>query len=322
MWKTVVRRVLIMIPQLFILSVLVFLIGKMMPGDPFTGLLGNPNVKASRIEELRAMAGLNDPWPVQYKNWITKIILHGDFGVSYTYKIPVTDKIRLPAQNTLWLSLLTVMLTYAIAVPLGIRAGRYNGSKFDKAVLVYNFITYAIPTFILSLLSLLLFGYRLRLFPTSGYVSLDAVGNTMRYIGSRIYHMLLPAMTAAVLRTTGIVQYLRNEVIDAKSQDYVKTARSKGVPIDKVYTHHIFRNSLLPIAAFFGFTITGLLAGSIFVETIFMYQGMGLLFIESIMSRDYSVINALTLLYGTLALFGSLLSDIIMIIVDPRIRIE
>lgn len=322
MWKTVVRRVLIMIPQLFILSVLVFLIGKMMPGDPFTGLLGNPNVKASRIEELRAMAGLDDPWPVQYKNWITKIILHGDFGVSYTYKIPVTDKIRLPAQNTLWLSLLTVMLTYAIAVPLGIRAGRYNGSKFDKAVLVYNFITYAIPTFILSLLSLLLFGYRLKIFPTSGFVSLDAVGNTIRYIGSRIYHMLLPAMTAAVLRTTGIVQYLRNEVIDAKSQDYVKTARSKGVPIDKVYTHHIFRNSLLPIAAFFGFTITGLLAGSIFVETIFMYQGMGLLFIESIMSRDYSVINALTLLYGTLALFGSLLSDIIMIIVDPRIRIE
>jgi len=156
MWKTIVRRILIMIPQLFILSVLVFLIGKMMPGDPFTGLLGNPNVKASRIEELRELAGLNDPWPVQYKNWMGRILLHGDFGVSYTYQIPVTDKIKLPAQNTMWLSLLTVVLTYALAVPLGIYAGRYNGSKFDKAVLVYNFITYAIPTFILSLLSLLL----------------------------------------------------------------------------------------------------------------------------------------------------------------------
>ncbi len=322
MWKTIVRRILIMIPQLFILSILVFLIGKMMPGDPFTGLLGNPNIKASRIEELRQMAGLNDPWPVQYKNWMGRILLHGDFGVSYTYKIPVTDKIKLPAQNTLWLSLLTVVLTYAIAVPLGIHAGRYNGSKFDKAVLVYNFITYAIPTFILGLLSLLLFGYRFRIFPTSGFVGLDAIGSGMRFILSRIYHMLLPAITAAVLRTTSIVQYLRNEVIDAKSQDYVKTARSKGVPLDKVYSHHIFRNSLLPIAAFFGFTITGLLAGSIFIETIFMYQGMGLLFIESIMARDYSVINALTLLYGALALFGSLLSDIIMIIVDPRIRIE
>ena len=322
MWKTIVRRILIMIPQLFILSVLVFLIGKMMPGDPFTGLLGNPNVKASRIEELRELAGLNAPWPVQYKNWMGRILLHGDFGVSYTYQIPVTDKIKLPAQNTMWLSLLTVVLTYALAVPLGIYAGRYNGSKFDKAVLVYNFITYAIPTFILSLLSLLLFGYKFRIFPTSGFVGLEAIGNTGKYIVSRIDHMLLPEMTAAVLRTTGIVQYLRNEVIDAKSQDYVKTARSKGVPIDKVYTHHIFRNSLLPIAAFFGFTITGLLAGSIFVETIFMYQGMGMLFIESIMARDYSVINALTLLYGALALFGSLLSDIIMIIVDPRIRIE
>jgi len=134
--------------------------------------------------------------------------------------------------------------------------------------------------------------------------------------------MILPAITAAVLRTTGTIQYLRNEVIDAKTQDYVKTARSKGVPINKVYTHHIFRNSLLPIAAFFGFTITGLLSGSVFIETIFSYSGMGELFITSITSRDYSVMNALVLLFGVLTLFGSLLSDIIMAFVDPRIRIE
>lgn len=322
MWKTIVRRILIMIPQLFILSVIVFLIGKMMPGDPFTGLITNPKIDAHRIEELREKAGLNDPWPTQYKNWMKRILLHGDFGVSYTYRLPVKDKIKLPASNTLWLSLLTVILTYAIAVPLGIFSGRYDRSKFDKAVLVYNFITYAIPSFILSLLFLLLFGYRLKFFPTSGFVSLEALSTRGHYIASRLYHMALPALTAAILRTTGIVQYLRNEVIDAKSQDYVKTARSKGVPINKVYSHHIFRNSLLPIAAFFGFTVTGLLAGSVFIETVFMYQGMGLLFIESILSRDYSVINALTLLYGALALFGSLISDIVMIIVDPRIRIE
>lgn len=323
MWKTVVRRILIMIPQLFILSILVFLIGKMMPGDPFTGLITNPKVDAHRIEELREKAGLNDPWPVQYTNWMKRILLHGDFGMSYTYKLPVKDKIMLPAQNTLWLSLITVILTYLIGVPLGVFSGRYDGSKFDKAVMVYTFITYAIPIFILSLVFLLLFGYRLRIFPTSGFVSLEAMtGSKGHFALSRLYHMLLPAITAALLRTTGIVQYLRNEVIDAKSQDYVKTARSKGVPINKVYSRHIFRNSLLPIAAFFGFTVTGLLAGSIFIETIFMYQGMGMLFIESIFSRDYSVINALTLLYGTLALFGSLISDIIMIIVDPRIRIE
>ena len=318
MARYVAKRFVSMLITLFLVATATFFLMHAVPGQPFEISRETPD---SVREALYRQYGLDKPLWEQYLIYMQNL-LHGDFGVSYTYGIPVTDKIKLPAQNTLWLSLLTVILTYAIAVPLGIRAGRYNGSKFDKAVLVYNFITYAIPTFILALLSLLLFGYRLKIFPTSGFVGLDAMGHRGRFILSRLYHMLLPAITAAVLRTTSIVQYLRNEIIDAKSQDYVKTARSKGVPIDKVYTHHIFRNSLLPIAAFFGFTVTGLLAGSIFVETIFMYQGMGMLFIESIMSRDYSVINALTLLYGTLALFGSLISDIIMIIVDPRIRIE
>ena len=133
---------------------------------------------------------------------------------------------------------------------------------------------------------------------------------------------MLPSITYALLSTVGTIQYLRNEVIDAKQLDYVKTARSKGVPVSKVYTKHIFRNSILPIAAFFGYTITGLLGGSVFIETIFGYPGMGQLFISSISSRDYSVITALILMYGLLTLFGTLLSDIILSIVDPRIRIE
>ena len=134
--------------------------------------------------------------------------------------------------------------------------------------------------------------------------------------------MILPSTTYALLATVGIIQYLRNEVIDAKSLDYVKTARSKGVPEKKVYSKHIFRNSLLPIAAFFGYTITGVLSGSVFIELIFSYPGMGNLFISSISTRDYSVVTTLILLFGFLTLLGSLLSDIIMSIVDPRIRIE
>ena len=125
-----------------------------------------------------------------------------------------------------------------------------------------------------------------------------------------------------MIATTGTVQYLRNEIIDAKSSDYVRTARSKGVPIKKVYTHHIFRNSLLPIAAFFGFQLTNLISGSVFMETIFSYPGMGKLFIDSVLSRDYSVLTALIMIFGFMTLLGSLLSDIIMSIVDPRIRIE
>lgn len=320
MWKTVLRRTLLMIPQLFILSIIVFGLGKMMPGDPFTGLI-TPNIDPNRIEELRVQAGFYNPWPVQYKDWIVNV-LHGDLGQSYTYKMPVATLIGTRAMNTLGLALLTLIITYLIAIPLGIYSGRYNNSKFDKAVILYNFISYAIPTFVFALIMLLIFGFKLNWFPTTGSVEIGVQKGTFAYFLSRLHYMILPAITAGILRTTGTIQYLRNEIIDAKTQDYVKTARSKGVPIDKVYTHHIFRNSLLPIAAFFGFTITGLLGGSIFIETIFGYSGIGELFISSIGARDYSVMNSLVLFFGFLTLTGSLLSDIIMTIVDPRIRIE
>ena len=320
MWKTVVRRILIMIPQLFVLSILIFIMAKNMPGDPFTGLI-TPETDPAVIEELREKAGLNDPWPVQYYNWITNAA-QGDFGKSYVYKVPVTDLIGEKALNTLWLSLLSVLLIYVIAIPLGVLAGRYQNSTLDKSVVLYSYISYAIPTFVLALIFLYMFGFNFPIFPTSGSVDVTIDKGTIEYVWSKIYHILLPAITYALLGTTAVIQYLRSEVIDAKGQDYVRTARSKGIPSAKVYSRHIFRNSLLPIAAFLGFTITGLLGGSIFIETVFGYPGMGQLFVSSILGRDYSVITALVLLFGFLTLLGSLLSDIIMSIVDPRIRIE
>jgi peptide/nickel transport system permease protein len=320
MWKTIIRRFLIMIPQLFILSLLIFILAKQMPGDPFTGLI-TPETDPSVIEELREKAGLNDPWYVQYYNWITNA-MQGDFGQSYTFKKPVADIIGDRGMNTLLLSLLSVIFVYVIAIPLGVIAGRYQESLADKAIVLYSFISYAIPTFVLALIFVFIFGYRLMWFPTSGTVDITLDKGTLEYYWSMFHHLLLPAITYAILGTTGIIQYLRTEIIDAKTMDYVKTARSKGIPMRKVYSRHIFRNSLLPIAAFLGFTITGLLGGSIFIETVFGYQGMGKLFVDSVLSRDYSVITALVMLYGFLALLGSLLSDIILSIVDPRIRID
>lgn len=320
MWKTVVRRCLLMIPQLIALSILVFVIAKMMPGDPFTGMI-TPETDPERIEELKEELGLNDPLPVQYVRWV-KNALHGDFGVSYTFQRDVASLIGERALNTFWLSFVSVILLYIIAIPLGILAGRYQQSKLDKSIVFYSFITYAIPTFVLSLLFLYIFGYKLQWFPTSGSVDIGYERGTIQYIWNKFYHILLPAITYAILGTTGVIQYLRSEIIDAKMMDYVRTARSKGVPMKKIYSKHILRNSFIPIAAFLGFTITGLLGGSIFIETIFGYPGMGQLFITSIASRDYSVITALVMLYGFLTLVGSLLSDIILSIVDPRIRIE
>lgn len=318
MWKTVLRRFLLMIPQLVILSIIVFILAKLMPGDPFTGMI-TPNTDPNQIEELRRKFGFYDPWHTQYVRWI-KNMFNGDFGTSYTHKLPVATLLASRISNTFWLALLCMIFMYVLALPLGIMSGRYSDSKLDKAITLYNFITYAIPGFIFYLLMILLFAYTLHIFPPSG--SVDAGVTGFSYILSRLHHMLLPAICYALIATTGTVQYLRNEIIDAKSSDYVRTARSKGVPIDKVYTHHIFRNSLLPIAAFFGFQITHLISGSVFMETIFSYPGMGKLFIESVLSRDYSVLTTLIMIFGFMTLLGSLLSDIIMSIVDPRIRIE
>ncbi|QGM30963.1 ABC transporter permease subunit [Bacillus sp. N3536] len=320
MWKTIVRRVLIMIPQLIALSFLIFIMAKFMPGDPFTGMI-SPETDPNRLDELRELAGLNDPWYEQYARWMVNAV-QGDFGKSYTYKVQVSALIGERAMNTFWLSLLSVVLLYLLAIPLGVLAGRFQDTFLDKTIVLYSFITYAIPTFVLSLLFLFFFGYKLHWFPTIGSVDIKYDAGTFGYLWSKIYHMMLPALTYAILATTTVIQFLRSEIIDSKSMDYVRTARSKGIPIRKVYSRHIFRNSLLPIAAFLGFTITGLLGGSIFIETIFGYPGMGQLFISSILSRDYSVITALVMLYGFLTLLGSLLSDIIMSIVDPRIRIE
>lgn len=320
MWKTILRRVLLMLPQIFILSVLVFTVARFMPGDPFTGLI-TPETDPATIEALRERAGLNEPIYIQYLNWLGNAF-QGDFGMSYTYKIPVSSLIGDRALNTIFLSLLSLIFTYLIALPLGIFAGRYANSSFDKGVVLYNFISYAIPTFVLALLMVWFFGYELQWFPTNGSVSTGVASGTIEYFWSRFYHMLLPAITYALLATTGIIQYLRSEVIDAKQQDYVKTARSKGVPEDVVYSKHIFRNSILPVASTFGYEITGLIGGSVFIEQIFAYPGMGQLFIQSINGRDYSVIIALVLLFGVTTIVGTLLSDIIMTIVDPRIRIE
>lgn len=241
--------------------------------------------------------------------------------MSYQYQEPVTRLIGARASNTLYLALFTMILTYCFALPMGVFAGRHEGKLPDTVIRVYTYVTYCIPFFVILVIGIWIFGYVLGWFPTTGSVA-NTANTWLQTVGSRFYHILLPGILGALFGTVNIVQYLRSEVIDAKRSDYVRTARAKGVPEKAIYRHHIFRNSLLPIAAFAGYSITGLLNGSIFTETVFSYPGMGLLFVNSISYRDYTVITALVLIYGILNLLGTLLSDIILSIVDPRIRIE
>lgn len=319
MWKVILRRFLLMIPQIIILSLMVFLLAKAMPGDPFSGMIG-PNTDPKQIEALRKAAGLDDPWWQQYIHWVTNA-LHGDFGMSYSLKQPVTKIIGDRIMNTLWLSLFATILTYALAIPMSIIAAKAEGSWKDRALLIYNSITFGIPAYVIYLFMIFIFGFQLGWFPTGGTVSPTANG-FIEVFFSKIYHMILPAVSMAILGTTGIFTYLRSGILDEQTQDYVRTARAKGVLEKNIFTKHILRNASLPIAANFGFVITGLLGGAIFAETIFGYPGLGQLFIISITSRDYTVITALILFNGFLALLGAMLSDIIMVAVDPRIRIQ
>lgn len=309
-----------MLPQLLILSVLIFVLAEMMPGSPLTGLI-DPNISREQIEAQREKLGLNRPAVERYFDWIWNA-LQGNFGRSFQHKRPVIDIIGQRIMPTLWLSIFTTTLIYLVALPLGILSGRYNNSLLDRAVNVYNFIAYSIPRFVVALLLLWFFGYHLNVLPTRGTVGSGLQPGTVEFVVSRFQHMILPAITGALLGTTGTIQILRSGIIDAKSEDYVRTAKAKGVPEDVIYRKHIFRNSILPIAAFFGFELTSLIGGSVITEQIFTYQGMGQLFITSVTGRDYSVMITLTLLFGLMTLLGSLLSDIIMVFVDPRIRMK
>ncbi|WP_075617304.1 oligopeptide ABC transporter permease [Paenisporosarcina indica] len=320
MLKFLLRRTLIMIPQLFILSVLIFLLAKSMPGDALTGQIG-PQIDAERLIELREKAGLNDPWHEQYARWIGNVI-QGDFGKSAIYQQKVTNLIGDRLGNTLLLSASILLVSYLIAIPLGIIAGRWTDSWVDKLIVWYNYLAFATPLFVFALIILFIFGFTLQWFPIGGSVDIQADKGTMDYVLSKTEHLVLPTMAGSLLATFGTIQYLRNEIIDTKIKDFVKTARSKGVPERKVYSQHIFRNSLLPIAAFLGYEITGLIGGSIFLESIFSYPGLGQLFLSSISSRDFSVVNILVLISGSAAIVGTMLSDLILSWVDPRIRVD
>jgi len=309
-----------MIPQLFVLSIILFILAKQMPGDALTGLI-DPSVSAERLEELRIRHGFYDPWPQQYIRWLGNA-LRGDLGESFRYKIPVSTLVAQRAANTFALSLFATILTYLIAVPLGMIAGRRHETLRDKSIMVYSYIAFSIPSLVFGLINIYLFAYVLRWFPAGGSADVMLDAGTLQYYADRLYRMILPSVTVALISTTGIIHFLRSEIINYSNSDFVLTARSKGVSENKIYSRHIFRNSLLPVASSFGYVITGLFAGMIFIERIFNYPGMGNLFIDAVMQRDFAVVNAVVLFQSMLLIIGGLISDIIITVVDPRIRIK
>ena len=320
MWKTIVRRLIILVPQLIALSLTIFLLAEMLPGDALGGLVG-ADIGWDEWQHMRAELGLDRPWTIRYVDWVAGMF-QGDFGRSVIQARPVTQIVAERLGNTVRLSIVTLIFLYGIAIPFGVLAGRFKDTAIDKVIVFYTFFAIAMPTMIFAIFVLYIFGFILGWFPVLGSVDVTVARGTLAFHLSRLEHLIMPALTGAILGTAGIVNILRERLIDTENSDYVMTARSKGVPRRLLWNRHIFKNSALPIVAGFGWALVGVAGGSIFIETAFSFPGMGSLFVHAIITRDFPVANALIMFYGVLTVMGSLLADLFMMMLDPRIRIK
>jgi peptide/nickel transport system permease protein len=280
----------------------------------------NPGVSADAITRLRSLYGLDRPWPVQYVQWLKRLITL-DFGRSFVDQRRVLDKIfeRLPA--TLLLSGLSLVFVFVLAVPLGALAAVFHNRLPDRIVTMFAFIGYSIPTFWFALLCMLLFGVILGWLPISGWRSmnhayLDFWGKT----GDYLRHLLLPLFVTAFGGIASISRYTRGTMLEALSQDYIRTAWAKGLPQSMVYGKHALRNALLPVITLVGLSLPGVIGGSFIIETIFSWPGMGRLAYESALAFDYPTIMGIAVIAAGLTLAGNILADLLYALTDPRIR--
>ncbi|MFG6119727.1 oligopeptide ABC transporter permease [Thalassobacillus sp. B23F22_16] len=321
MLKYTLRRILGMIPMLLLISIVVFSLALSMPGDPFGGEIDPNNTDPQYLEDMREKAGLNDPVHVQYGRWISNFI-QGEFGESTRYKMPVADLIGERLPNTLFLGITSLVITYILAFAMGMYAGRKPYTTVDNLIGGVNYLGLAIPSYIAGVFAIYFFSFQLGWFPFSGSVDITAENGTLAYYLSRLHHVILPAIVLGALGTASYTQFLRNDIIESSRKDYVRTARAKGTPESQIYNKHILRNSIIPLITFLGFDIVTLISGAIITEAIFTYPGIGMLFLDSINTRDYPVMMTLTMMFSFLVLFGNMIADLLYGIVDPRIRVD
>ncbi len=265
-----IRRILGMIPLMIFISIVIFTLAKLMPGDALTGMIDPRNTSPKYIGEMREELGLNDPIPLQYWHWI-KGALQGDFGRSFIHKMPASEIIARRIPNTLLLAVTSLLLTYILAIILGMYAGKHPQSFGDRMIVMMSSITYAIPTFVVCIAVVFIFAIKLGWIPASGSIGIGINDGSFAYYLSKAKHTILPAFVLGLFSTAAYTQFLRNDIIENSRKDYVRTAMAKGTTMSRIYNKHIFRNSLLPLITFLGFDIGALLGGAVIVETVFTY---------------------------------------------------
>lgn len=311
-----------MVPLLIGITLISFLVIQLAPGEPValeTSL--NPKVSAEAQEKLRQHYGLDKPIHIQYLDWMKRFV-QLDFGTSFSPDSrPVLDKILERMPVTLWMNIIGLVIVFLVAVPLGVASARYQDSFFDRSTTVIVFTLFAAPSFWIGLLCMMYFGVHLGWLPVSGLSSFGSENWTFfERLLDWAHHLALPIIIGVMGSFAGLSRYMRSSMLEVVRQDYITTARAKGANETSVMYKHGLKNALLPVVTILGLSIPGLIGGSVIFESLFAIPGMGKLFYDGVMMRDYPLIMGILSIGAILTLFGNLLADIAYALVDPRIK--
>jgi peptide/nickel transport system permease protein len=321
----ILRRILQAIPIMFLLSVFLFGVVRLMPGGPLAQAERNPNVTPEQLAALRARLGLDQPLPVQYVKWIRAFVLEGDWGYSIKFRRPVAEMIgeRVPATLILFGAGFLVMLVFAI--PIGVYSAIKPYSAFDNVITTFSFAGQSVPVYWLGLILIVIFYLNVQspfgegpLFPAGGMYTIGREGELL----DLLWHLVLPITAMSFSWIAWYSRFLRSSMRDTLNEDYIRTARAKGLSLRTVHFRHALRNALLPLVTLIALDLPTVFGGAVFIETIFAWPGMGRLFWDAAKGRDYPILLAVMMIYAALTLLFNLVADIVYGFLDPRIRYD
>lgn len=325
MAKYIGKRLLNLIPVLFLISVVIFGTIKAMPGDPVSAYLGiGSRATIEQKERIRDELGLNKSIGEQYVVWITNFV-KGDLGNSIKFKAPVSEIIGTYVWNTFLLNFVALVVGLLLAIPIGIRQAVKKFSTFDNFWTVFSLLGVSVPTFFFALILIFFIALPFGL-PVSGMrtasLAMFGYANIFQNIGDVALHMLLPVIVLAFADFATFSRYVRSAMIDVINMDYVRTARAKGLKEKIVIYRHAFKNALIPLVTLLGLYIPTLFSGAMVLETVFYWPGLGKILIDAINTQDQSIITACLLFSAILMVAGNLISDVLYSVVDPRVKVE
>lgn len=314
----ILRRVLQALPILFLLSVFLFGVVRLMPGGPLAQAERNPNVSPEQLAALRVRLGLDQPLPIQYVKWIKAFVLEGDWGYSIKFRRPVAEMIweRVPATLILFGAGFIVMLLFAI--PIGVYSAIKPYSFFDNLITTFSFAGQSVPVYWMGLVLIVIFYLNVQLFPAGGMYTIGREGEVL----DLLWHLVLPITAMSFSWIAWYSRFLRSSMRDTLNEDYIRTARAKGLSARMVHFRHALRNALLPLVTLIALDLPTVFGGAVFIETIFAWPGMGRLFWDAAKGRDYPILLAVMMIYAALTLLFNLIADIVYGFLDPRIRYD